>query len=52
MQTDHLFAHSLWMWIQATVKLEHDGSGALRNLAVTTMPPMAHEEYFFFLSDD
>ena len=29
----------------ATVKEEHDGSGALRNLPATTMPSTAHVAY-------
>ena len=37
--------HSLLLWTLATVKQEHDGSGALRNLPVTTMPSTAHVAY-------
>ena len=39
MHTDLRLAHSLFMWTLATVKQEHDWSGGLRNLPVTTMPP-------------
>ena len=37
MHTELLVAHSLLMSTFATVKQEHDGSGALRNFPVTTM---------------
>ena len=42
--TDLRLAHSLFMWTLATVKEEHDGSGALRNMPVTTTPSTAHVE--------
>ena len=45
MQTDLRLAHSFLMWTLATVKWEHDGSDALRNLPVTIMPSTAHEEH-------
>ena len=45
MEIDLRSADSLSMWTFATVKNEHDGSGALQNLPVTTMPSTAHEEY-------
>ena len=45
MHTDRLLAHSLLICMLALMKYEHDGSGALRNLPVTTMPSTAHEAY-------
>ena len=45
MHTDLRLAHSLFVWTLATVKKEHDGSGALRHLPVTPMPSTAREEY-------
>ena len=45
MHTERLLAHSLLTWMLATVKWEHDGSAALRNLPVTSMPSTANEEY-------
>ena len=45
MHTDLRLAHSLFMWILATVKLEHDWSSSLRNLSVPTMHSTALVEY-------
>ena len=45
-QMDLRLAHSLSKWMVEIVKHEHYGSGALRNLPVTTMPSIAHVAYF------